>query len=604
MAVCRWVVAMHISRELLYLTTGIRLRMAALVVIGLLIVAAGLASLAFTGQALGAVFSGRPLSEVAGLILAAAATALGRGVLLHLREAVGAEAAGRVKTGLRTRIFQHLSTLGPGFLERRRTGELVASAVDGVEHLEVYYGKYFPQLLVTVIAPIGILGYFWTLDPAIAIVVGASLPLALGGPWALRQVTSHSSHQHWRSYSSFAALVLDSLQGLPTLKAFARGKDRGREIEEQSGVLYRMTMRVLGVNLWSTGIMDLAIAGGAALALAVGAVRAAEGHLTLTTLLIVLMLGNQIFRPVQELGRLYHQGLNGISASEGIFALLAERPEFPEPAHPKTVALPTPERLADAPALPAIQFERVTFGYDRGQRPALRDFSLQILAGETVALVGASGAGKTTVLNLLLRYYTPPEGRILVGGVDLRELASTDLRALFAAVSQETYLFHATIAENLRLARPNADLPSLEAAARAANAHEFSARLPDGYDTLVGDRGMRLSGGERQRIAIARALLKDAPVLLLDEPTSSVDAENEEIIQEALRRLTRGRTTLVIAHRLSTVAEADRIVVMQNGQVAEIGAHRELLAADGVYRRLIAAQQVEEPAPLATIGGA
>jgi ABC-type multidrug transport system fused ATPase/permease subunit len=245
----------------------------------------------------------------------------------------------------------------------------------------------------------------------------------------------------------------------------------------------------------------------------------------------------------------------------------------------------------------------VTFGYDGGQRPALRQFDLAVAAGETVALVGSSGAGKTTVLNLLLRSFDPQQGRLVIGGVEARDMPLAQLRSLFALVSQDTYLFHSTVAENLRLARPDADQATLEAATRAANAHDFIARLPAGYDTMVGERGLRLSGGERQRLAIARALLKDAPILLLDEPTSSVDAENEELIQEALRRLARGRTTLVVAHRLSTVADADRIVVLEDGRVVESGRHAELLATGGAYARLIAAQQITEPEAPVLAGG-
>ena len=285
-----------------------------------------------------------------------------RGVLLHLRETAGERTAAAVKQALRTRLYRHLLVLGPGYLERRRTGELVASAVDGVEQLETYYGKYLPQLLVTVLAPIGILIYLWSLDPPLAVVMGVFLPLALLGPWLFRKATSSSGNWHWRAYASFAALVLDSLQGLPTLKAFARGKARGQEIAEQSETLYRATMRILAVNLWSTGVMDLAIAGGAAVALAVGALRAVEGHIGVGSLLIIFLLGNEVFRPVRELGRLYHQGLNGVSAAQGIFALLADQPEVVEPAHP----------LAPGQEALTIRFEGVTFGYDGGQRPALR----------------------------------------------------------------------------------------------------------------------------------------------------------------------------------------------------------------------------------------
>jgi ABC-type multidrug transport system fused ATPase/permease subunit len=445
-----------------------------------------------------------------------------------------------------------------------------------------------------VVAPIGILAYLWSLDPPMAIVMAIFLPLSLAAPWAFRQLTAHRSHWHWKAYSEFSAMFLDSLQGLPTLKAFALGKARGRAIAEQAAALLSATMRILAVNLWSTGFMDLAVSGGAAVALAVGALRAADGHITLSTLVVIMLLGGEIFRPARELGRLHHQGLNGISAAEGIFRLLADRPEVadPEPS--------TPPRLGK----PSVQFKGVTFGYDGGQRPALRDFTLHVREGETVALVGASGAGKTTVFNLLLRYFDPQSGRVLVGGVDVRDVPLDQLRAQYAIVSQDTYLFHGTVGENLRLARPDASERDLEAAARAANAHDFISRLPAAYDTLIGERGLRLSGGERQRIAIARALLKDAPILLLDEPTSSVDAENEEIIQDALRRLAHGRTTILVAHRLSTVAGADRIQVMADGAIVESGTHAELLALGDAYARLVAAQQIAEPRLTATTGGA
>jgi ATP-binding cassette, subfamily C, bacterial CydD len=299
-----------------------------------------------------------------------------------------------------------------------------------------------------------------------------------------------------------------------------------------------------------------------------------------------------------DLSRAFHAASPGIAASVRIFELLDTEPEVPpEPAAPRqrraAVAGPAPAANGQADLRPSLELREVRFAYRPGV-PALDGLSLQVAPGETVALVGRSGAGKTTVVALLLRFFDPQSGAITLGGRDLRELPLETVRRMIAVVAQDTYLFHGSVRANLQLGRPHAGDDELEAAARAAHAHEFIAELPDGYDTLIGERGLKLSGGQRQRIAIARALLKDAPILVLDEATSSVDAASEAAIQAGLERLSAGRTTLVIAHRLSTVRHADRIVVMERGRAVEDGDHTELLGRSGAYARLVAAQTLTQ----------
>jgi ATP-binding cassette subfamily C protein CydCD len=297
------------------------------------------------------------------------------------------------------------------------------------------------------------------------------------------------------------------------------------------------------------------------------------------------MMGVEIFRPMRELRVLLHQGMLGQSAAEGLFALLDAKPLVREAA---SVDARTEDKLA-----PSLKFENVNFSYPGGRQPAHRDLSFEIKAGERVGVVGPSGCGKSSIVRLLLRLYDPDSGRVLLGGEDLRELSFARIRDHFAVVHQDTYLFHGTAEENIRFGKPEASREELEAAARAANAHEFISSLPQGYDTVIGERGVRLSGGQRQRIAIARALLRDAPFLVLDEALSAVDSENEAVIQQALDRLMKDRTVLILAHRLSSVIDADRILVLQEGALVESGKHRDLMAANGVYHRLMAAQATE-----------
>src|SRR2546425_970115 len=301
----------------------------------------------------------------------------------------------------------------------------------------------------------------------------------------------------------------------------------------------------------------------------------------LSVLLVILMLGVEVFRPLRELRVLLHQGMLGLSAAQGIFSILDAQPAVRDGAAP-----PVGRRRL----VPTVEFDRVTFAYPGGRHPAHEGLSFTVGAGERVGIVGPSGSGKSTIARLLLRFYDPQGGRVLVGGHDVSTLPLAELRGAIAVVSQDTYLFHGTVEDNLRMGKPDATPAELGAAARAANAHEFIGRLPQGYHTVVGERGVRLSGGQRQRIAIARALLRDTPILILDEALSSVDAESEAVIQEALDRLMQGRTTLIFAHRLSSVVGADRIVALEDGRVAESGRHTELMARRGAYYRLMAGQ--------------
>ena len=574
---------MYLNRRLWAFTEGVRLRIVGATLAGLLAVLLGTARLALLGWVLGRVLAGDGLGHLVWPVAGVAALIALRGLLEYGRAMVAHHTAAGVQARLRGRIYEQITALGPAHFTQARTGDVILSVVEGVQQLEVYFGQYLPQLFVSALTPLLIFAVVLAIDSPLAVVflLAAIATFVLPALW--HGWDSRNSLERSRAYKTYGAEFLDAIQGLRTLAAFGQSRSRARLLEERGHSLFQATMWLLGTNTLARGISDVCIALGAAVALAVGVYRVQGGAMELTALVVVLMLGVEIFRPLRELRVVLHQGMLGLSAAQGILELLAVQPQVTD--------LPSREPTGpDRPLQPSLAFENVTFRYPGGRRAALDALSLRVAPGERVGVVGASGAGKSTISRLLLRFADPTTGRVTIGGHDLRDLSLRDLRRMIAVVSQDTYLFHGTVEENLRMGRPDASQAELEDAARHAHIHEAIAALPQGYQTVVGERGVRLSGGQRQRIAIARALLRDAPILILDEALSSVDAESEAAIQDALDRLMRGRTTLIFAHRLSSIIGADRILVLDEGRVAESGTHATLMARDGVYRQLMAGQ--------------
>ena len=569
---------------MLTLTRGARSRIALTVALGLAISGTFIAQGVVVALVVSRILSGEPWTGALALVGVVALLAALRVALLRWREMSSMLTAAEVKTALRQRLYAALLALGPGYMERTRTGTVQSTLVDGVEALEAYMGYYLPQSIVAVVVPLVIVAYICVLSPLVGMVVLAcvlAVPLA---PRLWDGLLGQYGQRHWRAYTDLNAQFVDSMQGMVTLKAFNASERRGRILQDAALALYRATMAQLSISMIRNGVVGLAMSAGVAMAVAVGAFQVAGGALTLAGLLVVLFLSWECFRPLVELDSYWHKGYMGVSASTGIFALLDAKPEVADPD-----AAPPPPDPSSAPN--SIAFVNVVFAYHPDSAPALDGLSFSLDAGRNLGLVGRSGAGKSTAAALLMRFFDPQQGRVEIGGVDIRDYPLDTLRGLIAVVSQDTYLFHGTIEDNLRIGKPGADLDELEAAARAANAHEFIEALPQGYQTIVGERGAKLSGGERQRIAIARALLKDAPILILDEATSSLDGVNESAIRDALNRLAQGRATITIAHRFSSVVNADRIVVLDEGRAVEAGRHQDLMERRGVYAGLVLAQR-------------
>lgn len=476
---------------------------------------------------------------------------------------------------LRCDLYEHFEGLPVSFFARTPVGDLVSRQVSDADALEEGLKAFVTEAGVHLVMVFGVLGLLFVLNARLTLLLLPFLLLLGVVMHIFRRVVRGFSRQVRDSMGRLATLATETLSGIGIVKAFAMERAELNRFRSTSQEILTSSVRLARLEGYYHITVEMILVSSMVLVIWLAAPTVLAEQMTVGALVAYLGYLARVQEPLKGLSKANFRIQKAMGAAQRIFAVFDVPTE--DDRSTGTIVLPK--------ASGHLLFEDVSFGY-RADEPVLRNFSLELQPGEVVALVGASGGGKTTLVNLLLRFYTPDQGRILLDGHPLESLDGASLRRQIALVNQEPFLFSTTVGENILYGKPEAGPDEVERAARAANIHDFIATLPQGYDTPVGQRGVALSGGQRQRIALARAFLKDAPVLVLDEATTSVDSEAEALIQDALTNLMGGRTTLIIAHRLSTLHHAQRIVILEEGRVAEEGSHQELLAGQGLYRRL------------------
>ncbi|WP_406105421.1 thiol reductant ABC exporter subunit CydD [Streptomyces sp. NBC_01003] len=479
-------------------------------------------------------------------LLLLALVAAGRGVVSWLTELAAHRASAAVKSELRGRLLERASQLGPGWLSGQRTGSLVALATRGVDALDDYFSRYLPQLGLAVVVPVAVLARIVTEDWVSAAIIVCTLPLIPVFMILIGWATQSHMDRQWRLLSRLSGHFLDVVAGLPTLKVFGRAKAQAESIRRITGEYRQATMRTLRIAFLSSFALELLSTLSVALVAVTIGMRPVHGDMDLYVGLVILVLAPEAYLPLRQVGAQYHAAAEGLAAAEEIFAIL----ETPVP----------PSGAGAVPAATGVAFDGVTVRYPGRSTDAVSEADFEVAPGETVAFVGPSGVGKSTLLSAALGFVRPDAGRVLVGGADLAGLDREAWHARVAWVPQRPQLYAGSVADNVRLARPDASSAEVEEALREAGAQDFVRALPDGADTLLGEDGAGLSAGQRQRLALARAFLADRPVVLLDEPTAALDGETEAGIVEAVRRLAAGRTVLLVVHRPALLAVADRVV--------------------------------------------
>lgn len=539
---------------------------------------AGLINAAFLGGAdLGQLTL--PLWMLAGVLLL-------RALFQFLTDIHSASLGIAVKEKLRLAIITRINHLGPVYANRETSGELASILTDGIEALDPYFSQYIPQLILAAFIPVVILVNILPQDLLSFFILLVTAPLLPVFMYLLGSMSEKSTRQQWQQLSRLGSFFYDTIQGLQLLIALNQSKNRGEEIARHDNQHRQLTMDVLKLTFLSAFVLEfISTISTAVIAVAIG-LRLLYGGMDYTTALFILLLTPEFYLPLRHLGVRFHAGMSGRAASIRIFQLLAGE----EDIQPRQVIyLPTSSQKITSDETACyfpISFHEVSAKYPDSNQQVLKDISFDIQQNEHVALVGRSGMGKTSLTYLLMRLLVHEKGEIKFGNQLIEELGEEEVSRLFSWVPQSAYIFSGSLEDNISLFAPHIDLDRVKEAARAARLEAFIHTLPEGYATRMGERGIRISVGQAQRLALARAFYRDTPILVLDEPTSSVDPETENDLVESLRLLTKGKTVVTIAHRLATVQASDQILLLERGQIVEHGKHASLLAAGGIYSRL------------------
>lgn len=526
--------------------------------IGIAIIAIGFAQAMLIANLIGSIIAKSDSTTILKHIIVIAIVITLKSIVIRYQEGYNKKMAAKIKSIIREKLLDKLMQLGPSYQSKNRSGNIQSLITDGVEAFETYLTNYIPHTIVVLITISSAIIYLLNIDISVAIIIMSMGLLSVLIPHLFMPSISKIMIEYWQTYANLNSQYIDFMQGMTTLKTFDASKKIGERLSQDTHEFAKESIKNTGLSLADSACIIICTMLGTALPVIVAIMHMSQGEINYSQLLIILFLSAECMKPFYELNLYWHGSYLGFSVAEELYKILDEKII--------TQIDKDQNSVQNISSKPSLTLENVSFKYEVNTNPVLENLDMEIKSGQVTAIVGESGCGKSTIVNLLLRFFEIESGNIKIDGVDIKKYSTTYLRQQIAVVFQDTYLFYGTIKENINLANPNASEEEIINAAKAANAHDFIMQFPKGYDTLVGERGATLSGGQKQRISIARAVLKNAPILILDEATSNVDVVSEKAIQIALEKLMKNRTTIVIAHRLSTIENADKVYTLKAGE--------------------------------------